>query len=50
VSKKLFIGLGALALVIASAVGYRCVTGQCPVGALMHKLHGDAQATTTVQP
>jgi hypothetical protein len=39
--------LAAFALVVASAVTFRLVTGQCPVGAFCHMMHGDAKATTT---
>lgn len=48
--KKLLILAGSLALVVGSAVAYRAVTGQCPLGAVMHKLKGDEQVTTTVKP
>jgi hypothetical protein len=55
ISKKLLIVVGSLAILLGSAVGFRVITGQCPVGALMHKLHGGggccSQTTTTaVQP
>jgi len=32
--KKLLIASGALALVVGSAVGFKAVTGQCPIAAL----------------
>jgi hypothetical protein len=44
---KLMIGLGTLALVIASATTFRVVTGHCPVECLMHCIHGDASQPGT---
>jgi hypothetical protein len=44
---KLVIGLAALALVVGSGITYRLVTGQCPVGAFCHFIHGDTQAHVT---
>ncbi|HVY60986.1 MAG TPA: hypothetical protein VHF22_05000, partial [Planctomycetota bacterium] len=38
--KKLAIAAGALALVLGSAIGFKAVTGQCPLAALCHAIHG----------
>jgi hypothetical protein len=52
-SNKLAIAIGSIVVVVGSAVGYRLITGQCPVGACMHWAHGDkakVAATADVKP
>ncbi len=44
---KLKIALAVFGLVTASAVTFRVATGQCPIGAFCHMMHGDAK---TQQP
>jgi hypothetical protein len=46
----LICSLGALALLVASAVTFRLVTGECPVGCLMHHIHGDKPVATQHAP
>ena len=50
-SRKLLIAIGSIALIIGAATTYRAVTGQCPIGAIMHGIHhGEAHAPATTNP
>ena len=40
---KLFWSAVVFSGLIASAVSYRLVTGQCPIGAICHYVHGDSK-------
>ena len=45
---KLIYILGSLALVAAAGGTYRMVTGECPLAAVCHAIHGDKAATQVV--
>jgi hypothetical protein len=50
---KLVWAIGAFALVVASGVTFRLVTGKCPVGAMCEMIHGTpapAETHATTNP
>ena len=44
--KAAIAAIGSLLLVGAAGGPYRAVTGECPVGAFCHYMHGDSKAET----